>query len=115
METASVSAPAPRARWPFIVSAAFAFVVYGVWWALMVLVHTLGTCGEDADLDTQEEYDRLCGSGGELSDGLLLHVAIAAVATLVLGVTAVRRRRWLPVIALAVVLLVLGRATLTLG
>ena len=37
------------------------FGVFAGWWALMMLVFALGRCGEDSDIDTPEEFERLCG------------------------------------------------------
>jgi hypothetical protein len=90
------------------------FVAFAVWWALLWLLFTLGTCGEDSDLQDPEDYDRLCGdqSGwwldGTLFDTLVLIGAAATAVTALLTAIAVRRRAWWPLGALALALVLAG-------
>ena len=96
-----------RRRWPLILAAAGLAVLFAAWWAFMALLYGLGTCGEDSDI-TVEEYDRLCGPGGSIGDGMIWIGSAATVAVLVLGAIATVRRSWWPVSVLAILLLGLG-------
>ena len=104
-----------RARWPYVVTATIAALLFAMWMAFAWLGYALRTCGEDSDIDSQEEYDQLCGAGGTIGDGLILFGSVGAVAMIFLGTIAVRRRSWWPLVALAIVLLVTGTALLNLG
>jgi len=100
----STAAAAPR--WPRFTALGVAALVFGVWWLFLALVHGLGTCGEDSDLDAVE-YVRLCGSpedGGGLVWQRLTAIGIAAMVVTLGAVALVwlRRAGW-PLVSAAVV------------
>ena len=116
IESAAAAAP----RWPRFTALGVAALVFGVWWLFLSLVHGLGTCGEDSELDAVE-YRRLCGSPADGSGGLVWQrlTAIGIAATVVtLGTVALiwlRRAGW-PLVSAAVVgLLGLGVLAVYVG
>ena len=96
-------------RWPVGTALGVAALVFGAWWLLLSVGHSLGTCGEDSDI-TAEQYRRLCGAPEDNGAGLLSQrlTAIGLAATVVTLGTAVlvwrRRARW-PFVGAALVAL----------
>jgi hypothetical protein len=92
-----------RPPWPFGVATVVLFAGFAAVWALAWLVHGLGTCGEDSEISASD-YDRLCESGGSIVRNLELVGGAAVLATLALGIVAVRQRTAWPVLTLAALL-----------
>jgi hypothetical protein len=86
-------------------------LLFAGWWSLVALVASLGTCGEDSDLD-EDRYVQLCGTPGgdhgRIYEQLLGIAGGAVLAILVLGGLAIAYRRWWPALLLWAVLLGAG-------
>lgn len=86
------------------------FGLFAAWWALLMLVFALGRCGEDSDIQTTEEFERLCGdpNAGTFDGVIFTNVAVIGVAgtavTAVLAGAAIQRRAWWPLALLAIAL-----------